>query len=137
MSKENKMRRKAIDCKLIGPSSSSPGYFKYEVTIEEESGKIHKEPAYGLDMQDAISRLVWTERVEKVNPKMIVQARIPQNTAESEPIKMCGSSSVNKVVKLVHRPNANGISPKTAADAVNKTGVRRIPPPSIMASFKS
>jgi len=69
MPKENKMRRKAIDCKLIGPSSSSPGYFKYEVTIEEESGKIHKEPAYGLDMQDAISRLVWTERVEKVNPK--------------------------------------------------------------------
>ena len=69
MSKENKMRRKAIDCKMIGPSSSSPGYFKYEVTIEEESGKIHKEPAYGLDMQDAISRLVWTERVEKVNPK--------------------------------------------------------------------
>lgn len=54
---------------MIGPSSSSPGYFKYEVTIEEESGKIHKEPAYGLDMQDAISRLVWTERVEKVNPK--------------------------------------------------------------------
>ena len=69
MSKENKMRRKAIDCKMIGPSSSSPGYFKYEVTIEEESGKIHKEPAYGLDMQDAISRLVWTERAEKVNPK--------------------------------------------------------------------
>ena len=69
MSKENKMRRKAIDCKMIGPSTSSPGYFKYEVTIEEESGKIHKEPAYGLDMQDAISRLVWTERVEKVNPK--------------------------------------------------------------------
>ncbi len=69
MSKENKMRRKAIDCKMIGPSSSSPGYFKYEVTIEEESGKFHKEPAYGLDMQDAISRLVWTERVEKVNPK--------------------------------------------------------------------
>jgi hypothetical protein len=69
MSNENKMRRKAIDCKMVGPSSSSPGYFKYEITIEEESGKIHKEPAYGVDMQDAISRLVWTERVEKVNPK--------------------------------------------------------------------
>jgi len=69
MSKENKMRRKAIDCKLVGPSSTSPGYFKYEVTIQEESGTIHKEPAYGVDMQDAISRLVWTERVEKVNPK--------------------------------------------------------------------
>jgi hypothetical protein len=70
MSKENKMRRKAIDCKLVGPSSTSPGYFKYEVTIQEESGTIHKEPAYGVDMQDAISRLVWTERVEKVNPKV-------------------------------------------------------------------
>ncbi len=69
MSKENKMRRKAIDCKMIGPSTSSPGYFKYEITIQEESGKIHKEPAYGVDMQDAISRLVWTERIENVNPK--------------------------------------------------------------------
>ena len=69
MSKQNKMRRKAIDCKLVGPSTTSPGYFKYEVTIQEESGAIHKEPAYGIDMQDAISRLVWTERVEKVNPK--------------------------------------------------------------------
>lgn len=69
MSKENKMRRKAIDCKMVGPSTSSPGYFKYEVTIQEESGKIHKEPAYGVDMQDAISRLVWSERVEKINPK--------------------------------------------------------------------
>ena len=70
MSKENKMRRKAIDCKLVGPSTTSPGYFKYEVTIQEESGAIHKAPAYGVDMQDAISRLVWTERVEKVNPKV-------------------------------------------------------------------
>lgn len=70
MSKENKMRRKAIDCKMVGPSTTSPGYFKYEVTIQEESGAIHKEPAYGVDMQDAISRLVWTERVEKVNPKV-------------------------------------------------------------------
>jgi type IV secretory pathway TrbL component len=54
---------------LVGPSTTSPGYFKYEITIQEESGKIHVEPAYGVDMQDAISRLVWTERVEKVNPK--------------------------------------------------------------------
>ena len=69
MSKENKIRRKAIDCKMVGPSSTSPGYFKYEITIQEESGEIHKEPAYGVDMQDAISRLVWSERVEKVNPK--------------------------------------------------------------------
>ena len=69
MSKVDKIRRKAIDCKMVGPSESSPGYFKYEITIQEESGEIHKEPAYGVDMQDAISRLVWSERVEKVNPK--------------------------------------------------------------------
>ena len=69
MSKEDKMRRKAIDCKMIGPSNSSPGYFKYEITIQEESGAIHKEPAYGLDMQDAISRLGWSEIVENVNQK--------------------------------------------------------------------
>ena len=35
------------------------------------------------------------------------------------------------------KPNANGIKPKTAAEAVNKTGVKRIPPPSMIASFKS
>ncbi len=69
MSNENKMRRKAIDCKMVGPSTTSPGYFKYEITIQEESGKIHVEPAYGIDMQDAISRLVWSERIEKVDPK--------------------------------------------------------------------
>lgn len=81
--------------------------------------------------------MIKVKMVEKVNPKMMVQARIPQKTAESEPIKICGSSSVNKVVKLILKPKANGISPKTAAEAVNKTGVKRIPPPSIMASFKS
>ena len=81
--------------------------------------------------------MINVKMVEKVNPKMMVQARIPQKTAESEPINMCGSSSVNKVVKSMLRPSASGISPKTAADAVNKTGVKRIPPPSIIASFKS
>ena len=81
--------------------------------------------------------MINVKMVEKVNPKMMVQAKTPQKTAESEPIKRCGSSSVNNVVKSMLRPSANGISPKTAAEAVNKTGVKRIPPPSIMASFKS
>ena len=59
-------KRKAIDCKLVRSSNSNPGYFKYEVTIQEEDGSTHVQPAYGKDMQDAIERLVWNERVTKV-----------------------------------------------------------------------
>lgn len=66
--KKNKpTRRKAIDCTLIEASKSNPGYFKYVITIQELNGNITKQPAYGIDMQDAISRLIWNERTEKVN----------------------------------------------------------------------
>ena len=60
-------KRKAIDCKLVRPSKSNPGYFKYEVTIEDIEGNTVKQPAYGKDMQDAISRLIWNERIDKVS----------------------------------------------------------------------
>lgn len=60
-----KDRRKAIDAKLIGESKTSPGYFKYQFTILELDGTTHKMPAYGKDMEDALERLVWVERVEK------------------------------------------------------------------------
>jgi len=60
-------KRKAIDCKLVRPSKSNPGYFKYEVTIEDVEGDTVKQPAYGKDMQDAISRLIWNERIDKVS----------------------------------------------------------------------
>ena len=36
------------------------------ITIAELDGTIHKQPAYGKDMQDALSRLLWHERTEKV-----------------------------------------------------------------------
>lgn len=62
-----KKRRKAIDCELVEASKTSPGYFKYKVTIEEIDGTIHVVPSYGKDMQDAIERLVWSERIEKVS----------------------------------------------------------------------
>ena len=63
-------RRRALDCKLIEKSKKNAGYFKYEVTIGEKDGTVHKEPAYGRDMQDAISRLIWKERTIKVEKKM-------------------------------------------------------------------
>ena len=64
-----KSRRKAIDCTLIRESKDHPGYFKYKVTIKEIDGTIHVVPAYGKDMEDALERLVWTERVDKITSK--------------------------------------------------------------------
>jgi len=75
--------------------------------------------------------------VENVNPKMIVQANMPQKSADSDPKKICGFNSVNIATKSMLKPTANGIRPKTAAEAVNNTGVKRMPPPSIIASFNS
>jgi len=66
-----KERRRAVHCDVIEPSKTSPGYFKYVITIRETDGSKHKVPAYGKDMQDAIERLVWSERVDKVNDKTI------------------------------------------------------------------
>ena len=47
-------------------SKSNPGYCKYIVTICEKDGTVHKEPAYGKDMQDAIARLINTERTVRI-----------------------------------------------------------------------
>ena len=66
MTEKKSHRRKAIDCKLIEESASHPGYFKYMVTIEDTDGSISQQPAYGVDMQDAIKRLVRSENAEMV-----------------------------------------------------------------------
>lgn len=61
-----KNRRRAIDCKLVEASKTSPGYFKYVVTIKEKDGSVHEVPCYGYDMQDAIRRLIANEQAAKV-----------------------------------------------------------------------
>ena len=61
-----KQTRKALDCKLVGQSDIDSKYFKYEVTIQEADGSVYKAPAFGRDMQDALSRLVWNERTDAV-----------------------------------------------------------------------
>ena len=63
-------RRRALECKLIEKSKSSPGYLKYEVTIGEKDGTIHKQPVYGKDMQNALSRLLYQELTVKVERKL-------------------------------------------------------------------
>ena len=70
MSKYKFKRRRAIECKFVEKSKTSPGYLKYEVTICEKDGTIHKEPAYGIDMQSAIARLLNKERTVKVEKQM-------------------------------------------------------------------
>ena len=63
-------RRRAIKCKILKKSSSHEGYCKYKITIAELDGTIHDEIAYGKDMQDALSRLINTERTVKVEKKI-------------------------------------------------------------------
>ena len=64
-------KRRAIDCKIVEKSKSNPGYLKYMITIAEKDGTIHKQPAYGKDMQDALSRLINKERTLKIEKKLI------------------------------------------------------------------
>ena len=71
MAKKSKYnRRRAIDCKIVARSKANPGYCKYMITIAELDGTVHKQPAYGKDMQDALSRLMNTERTIKVEKKL-------------------------------------------------------------------
>ena len=67
-----KSRRKAISAELVRESKDNPGYFRYNIEIEEVDGTRHKVPAYGKDMQDAIERLLWNERVDKVTKSKIM-----------------------------------------------------------------
>ena len=63
-------RRRAMKCVLLEKSKNHEGYCKYEVTIGEKDGTVHKQPAHGTDMQDALSRLINTERTVKVEKKL-------------------------------------------------------------------
>ena len=67
-----KSRRKAISAELVRESKDNPGYFRYNIEIEEVDGTRHKVPAYGKDMQDAISRLVWNERAHTKLTSVII-----------------------------------------------------------------
>jgi len=61
------MKRKAIKAELRKESNTFPGYYKYELDIQEEDGSITKAvPAYGKDLQDALQRTVKHDKIEKV-----------------------------------------------------------------------
>ena len=63
-----KRRAKAIHAELRKESISFDGWLKYEVTIEHPNGDREKVPAYGKDLQDALSRVVHDKKIEKITP---------------------------------------------------------------------
>lgn len=70
-----KVKAKAIHAKLRHESNTFNGYLKYEVTIKNPDGSTEIVPAYGKDLQDALSRVVHDEKVMKVKP---IVDKIPQ-----------------------------------------------------------
>ena len=65
-----KKRQKAIRAELRKESITFDGWLKYEVTIQNEDGTLETVPAYGRDLQDALSRVVHDKKVEKIAPKI-------------------------------------------------------------------
>tara|TARA_R110002012_G_scaffold118746_1_gene267718 strand:+ start:72 stop:509 length:438 start_codon:yes stop_codon:yes gene_type:complete len=63
-------RRRAMKAELLKRSRTHQGYCKYLITIGEKDGTIHKQPVYGKDMQDALSRLMKKELTVKVERKL-------------------------------------------------------------------
>lgn len=70
-----KQKAKVLNATLRKESETFNGYFKYEVEIENEDFTTEKVPAYGKDLQDALSRVVHDRRVEKILP---VVKKIPE-----------------------------------------------------------
>jgi len=60
------MKQKVIDVKYRKESKTFPDWMKYEITLLNEDGSTEKHPAYGKDLQDALSRVVHDQKVTKV-----------------------------------------------------------------------
>ena len=63
------MKRKAIQVELRKESKTFEGGLKYEVTIQNTDGTIEIVPAYGKDLQDALSRVVHDEKIIKLQKR--------------------------------------------------------------------
>ena len=63
------MKRKAIQVELRKESKTFEGWLKYEVTIQNTDGTIEMVPAYGKDLQDALSRVVHDEKIIKLQKR--------------------------------------------------------------------
>jgi len=61
------MKQKVIDVKYRKDSTKFPKWMKYEITLLNEDGSTELIPAYGKDLQDALSRVVHDQKVEKIS----------------------------------------------------------------------
>lgn len=63
------MRKKVLNVSYRKDSNTFSDWMKYEIEILKEDGTKEKIPAYGKDLQDALSRVVHDEKVEKIEKK--------------------------------------------------------------------
>ena len=72
------MKKKVTNVSYRKDSETFPKWMKYEIEILNENGTIEIIPAYGKDLQDALSRVKHDMVVGKLEDKLI--KRIPENT---------------------------------------------------------
>ena len=72
---EHKNRKRVIQATHRKDSESFPGWMKFEIVLENEDGTQETIPAYGKDLQDALSRINHDLRVNKI---MRMLKSIPQ-----------------------------------------------------------
>ena len=63
------MKQKVINASYRKDSQTFPDWLKYEVELLNEDGTTEKIPAYGKDLQDALSRVVHDKKVVEVEQK--------------------------------------------------------------------
>ena len=68
------IKQKVINASYRKDSNAFPDWLKYEVTLMDENGKTETIPAYGKDLQDALSRVVHDKKAVEVEKKV---KRIP------------------------------------------------------------
>jgi hypothetical protein len=64
-----KVKQKVINATYRKDSQTFPDWLKYEVELLNEDGSTEKIPAYGKDLQDALSRVVHDQKVEKIEKR--------------------------------------------------------------------
>lgn len=63
------MKQKVTNVTYRKDSQTFPDWMKYEVELLQEDGSIQKIPAYGKDLQDALSRVVHDQKVQQIEQK--------------------------------------------------------------------
>lgn len=66
-----KMKQKVINVSYRKDSNTFEDWMKYEIEILNKDGSKELIPAYGKDLQDALSRVVHDKKVNKIETKVI------------------------------------------------------------------